>query len=48
MPVFLPVRLRRVAASTLPTVVAQGKAGFPAEEPREMAGIGVALVKADS
>jgi len=34
-----------VAASKLPAVVARGEAGFPAEELREMAGIGVADVK---
>jgi len=32
-------------ASTLPAVIAWGKAGFPAEELREMAGIRIADVK---
>ena len=31
--------------STLPTVAARGKAGFPAEESREMAGTGVAYLE---
>ena len=35
-------------ASTLPAVIAWGKAGFPAEELREMAGIRVADFKSDS
>jgi hypothetical protein len=34
-----------MAASTLPAVIAWGKAGFPAEELREMAEIGVSHVK---
>jgi hypothetical protein len=38
----LPASQPAEAASTLPAVVARGKAGFPAEEPRQMAGIRVA------
>jgi hypothetical protein len=40
-----PISVRHVAASPLPAVIARGKAGFPAEELCEMAGIGAAHVK---
>ncbi len=41
-PALLRLRLRRAAASTLPTVIARGQARFSAKKLREMAGIGVA------
>src|SRR5438034_9464674 len=43
-----PISVRCVAASTLATIVARRKAGFPTEALREMAGIGVADVKGNS